>query len=89
MYVNIDSCSTHFQVCTLMPVYHSRKPVLLSSYFQQTLNNFVNFELFFTKLSKIDPYEKTLTAQVGMHGDMFLWLVANLKQWPSKTGLWE
>ena len=29
-----------------------------SSHFQQTLNNFDNFEFFFTKLSGIDPYEK-------------------------------
>ena len=44
------------------------------------LNNFFNFELLFTKLSGIHPYEKWLNNQVGMHGDMFLWLVANLKQ---------
>ena len=49
------------------------------SNFQQMLNNFVNFELLFTKLSGIHPYEK-LKNQVGMLGDMFLWLVANLKQ---------
>ena len=44
------------------------------------LNNFVNFELLFTKLSGIHPYENALNNQVGMLGDMFLWLVANLKQ---------
>ena len=38
-----------------------------STCFQQTFNNFVSIELLFTKLS-------------GMLGDMFLWLVANLKQ---------
>ena len=54
----------------------------MRSNFQQMLNNFVNFELFFTKLLGIDPYEKRITSQVGMLGDMFLWLVANLKQWP-------
>ena len=41
------------------------------------LNNFVNFELLFTKLSGI---QNALNNQVGMLGDMFLWLVANLKQ---------
>ena len=30
---------------------------------QQTLNNFFNFELFFTKLSGIDPYEKRIDYQ--------------------------
>ena len=44
------------------------------------LNNFVNFELLFTKLSGIHPYENALNNQVGMLGDIFLWLVANLKQ---------
>ena len=44
------------------------------------LNNFVNFELLFTKLSGIHPYKNALNNQVGMLGDMFLWLVANLKQ---------
>ena len=44
------------------------------------LNNFVNFELLFTKLSGIHPYQNALNNQVGMLGDMFLWLVANLKQ---------
>ena len=29
--------------------------------FQQTFNNFVNFESFVTKLSEIDPYEKRIT----------------------------
>ena len=48
--------------------------------FQQMLNNFVNFELLFTKLSGIHPYENALNNQVGMLGDMFLWLVAYLKQ---------
>ena len=43
------------------------------------LNNFVNFELLLTKLSGIHPYD-ALNNQVGMLGDMFLWLVANLKQ---------
>ena len=42
------------------------------------LNNFVSFELLFTKLSGIHPY--ALNNQVAMLGDMFLWLVANLKQ---------
>ena len=31
-----------------------------SSHFQQTLNNFVNFNFFFTKLSEIDPCEKCI-----------------------------
>ena len=45
------------------------------------LNNFVNFELLFTKLLGLDPYEKCiLNNQVGMLGNMFLWLIANLKQ---------
>ena len=44
------------------------------------LNNFVSFELLFTKLSGIHPYKNALNNQVGMLGDMFLWLVANLKQ---------
>ena len=29
-----------------------------SAWFRQMLNNFVNFEIFFAKLSWIDPYEK-------------------------------
>ena len=33
--------------------------------------------------------KNALTNQVGMLVDMFLWLVANLKEWPSKTGLWQ
>ena len=44
------------------------------------LNNFVNFEFLFTKLSGIYPYKNALNNQVGMLGDMFLWLVTNLKQ---------
>ena len=44
-------------------------------------NNFINFELFSIKLSGIDPQEKCITNQVGKLGNMFLWLVANLKQW--------
>ena len=36
------------------------------------LNNFVSFEFFLMK--------NALNNQVGMLGDMFLWLVANLKQ---------
>ena len=44
------------------------------------LNNFVNFELSFTKLSGIHPYKNALNNQVGMLGDIFLWLEANLKQ---------
>ena len=51
------------------------------------LNNFVNFELLFTKLSGIHPYENALNNQVGMLGDMFLWLVANLKQGVIKQAL--
>ena len=31
-----------------------------SSYFQQKLNNFVNFDFFSTKHSGIDPYEKRI-----------------------------
>ena len=54
--------------------------VLGRSSFQQMLNNFVIFELLFTPLSGIHPYEKCIKNQVGMLGDMFLWLVANLKQ---------
>ena len=30
-----------------------------------TLNNFVNFELFFTKLSGVDPYEKHIDCPGG------------------------
>ena len=44
-----------------------------STCFQQTFNNFVSFELFFTKLSGIHPYEKCIKY-------MFLWLLANLKE---------
>ena len=55
-----------------------------STWFQQTFNNFVSFELLLTKLSGIDPYEKLIdhvvATQVGMLEDMFLWLVENLKQ---------
>ena len=50
-----------------------------STWFQQTFNNFVSFELLLTKLSGIHPYDAS-NNQVGMLGDMFLWLVANLKQ---------
>ena len=34
-------------------------------WFQQTLNYFVNIELFFTKLSGIDPYEKHINKPGG------------------------
>ena len=44
------------------------------------LNNFVNFELLFTKLQGFILMKNALNNQVGMLGDMFLWLVANLKQ---------
>ena len=53
-----------------------------SSYFQQTMNNYVNFDFLFTKLSGIAPYENALTTWVGMFEDMFLWLLENLKQCP-------
>ena len=52
------------------------------SYFQQMLNNFVNFDFFFTKLLGIDPCEKCITIPGGHAWRHFLWLVANLKQWP-------
>ena len=32
----------------------------VGSYFQQMLNNFVNFDFFFTNLSGIDPCEKRI-----------------------------
>ena len=36
-----------------------------STWFQQTLNNFDNFDFFFTKLSEIDPCEKRIDMLVG------------------------
>ena len=59
-----------------------------SSYFQQKFNNFVNFDCFSPNFQGLILTKNTLTTQVDMLGDMFLWLVANLKQWPF-TGLWE
>ena len=53
-----------------------------SSYFQQMLNNFVNFDFLFTKLSGIDPCEKRINIPGGHAWQHFLWLVANLNQWP-------
>ena len=50
------------------------------SYFQQMLNNFANFDFLFTKLSIL--VKNVLLSQVGMLGNIFLWLVANWKQWP-------
>ena len=44
-------------------------------------NNFVNFELFSTNFQGLILMKNALTNQVGMLGGMFLWLVANLKQW--------
>ena len=44
-----------------------------STWFQQTFNNFVSFQGFILM-------KNALNNQVGMLGDMFLWLVANLKQ---------
>ena len=44
------------------------------------LNNFVNFELLFTNLKGFILMKNALNNQVGMLGNMFLWLVANLKQ---------
>ena len=38
----------------------------VSSYFQQMLNNFVNFDFLFTKLSGIDPCEKRINIP-GVH----------------------
>jgi hypothetical protein len=46
------------------------------------LNNFVNFESFFTKLLGIDPYEKRINRLGGHAWRHFLCLVADLKQWP-------
>jgi hypothetical protein len=46
------------------------------------LNNFVNFDFLFTKLSGIDPCEKDINVPGGHAWRHFLWLVANLKQWP-------
>ena len=40
--------------------YHILFILYRSSHFQQTLNNFVNFNFFFTKLSEIDPCEKCI-----------------------------
>ena len=40
--------------------FKSQENYIVCTWFQQTLNNFVNFELFFTKLSGIDPYEKRI-----------------------------
>ena len=55
-----------------------------SSYFQQMLNIFVNFDFLFlfTKLSGIDPCEKCTNILGGHAWRHFLWLLANLKQWP-------
>ena len=44
------------------------------SYFQQKLNNFVNFEFYFTKLSGIDPYEKRIN-KVGMLDDRLVAMI--------------
>ena len=38
-----------------------------SAWFQQTLNNFVNLDFFFTKLSGIDPCEKRIIILLGGH----------------------
>jgi hypothetical protein len=46
------------------------------------LNNFLSCD-FFTELSGIDPCEKHINIYIGGHTwQHFLWLVANLKQWP-------
>ena len=44
------------------------------------LNNFVNFELFFTKLSGIDPYEKRID-YLGGHawGHVFIMACSELE----------
>ena len=39
--------------------------------FQQTLNNFVNFDFFFTKLSGYDPCEKRIDMLGGHNGRHF------------------
>ena len=54
------------------------RPLCRSSHFQQTLNNFVSPDFFFTKLSMIDPCEKHENILGGQHWRNFLWLVANL-----------
>ena len=51
-----------------------------SSYFQQKFNNFVNFDCFSPNFQGLILTKNTLTTQVDMLGDMFLCLVANLKQ---------
>ena len=47
---------------------------------QQTLENFVNFDFYFTKLSGIDHYEKRIDYPGGHAWGHVLSLVANLKQ---------
>jgi hypothetical protein len=46
------------------------------------LNKFVNFELFSPKFSGIDSFKKRIKFTGGHAWRHFLWLVANLKQWP-------
>ena len=48
-----------------------------SIYLQQ---KFVNFEFFSQNFQGLILMKNALTTQVGMLEDMFLWLVANLKQ---------
>ena len=53
-----------------------------SSHFQQMLNNFVGCEFFSPYLQGLKLVKNALIYLVGMLGDIFLWLVARLEQWP-------
>ena len=76
----IDLDGTH------MPVYHCHKPViqrLLQVTTPKEYSKNVNFDFFYSlNLQGLIPVKNALISQVGVFGDIFLWLVANLKQWP-------
>ena len=68
-----------FNICWKQLLLKSMK----STWFQQTFNNFVNFELFFTKLLGIDPYEKCINTDRNFVDNflqvvIYLALVANI-----------
>ena len=56
------------------------------------LNNFVNFELFFAKLSGIDPYEKRID-YLGGHAWGHVFMACSKLEARGhllhKTGLWQ